>query len=610
MKSDYSKNVTKKPFFLEFGYSIGNFRIYSYSPKTKKRHTVTNADIGTSNSITVTIINDDQAVIGLACEDVIEGDSGTPKMVFTITMDKEVDVPVTVLFSANTGGATAGVDFRPRSERVAVTTAGTPFEVDIIPDNLAENKEFIMGGMQKRLMEASGRNVIFRNNVNGFIYIYGILNDDFAPVASDDGVYQVTEDGSLTIGASVGLLINDTDQDDGEGPAHLTAVLKSSPTHGTLALKSDGGFIYTPNPDFFGSDSFTYAASDGSNESPAKTVRIEVTEQIDIAVGVDVLQNPIIAGGDDLDVFRVTVTNHGPSHATDLRLVQNERFPEFITVTSAVATAGLYDRGLWQLDLAENASATLTLTIQAGADVPSGSGVLPFGFSFRAARQPETNPSNNTPNTSISIISAADTGTAIDVAPQVDFQSGLFVSKVTVTNQNSEAIPAFRLFVRNLPQDTRVYNAHGTRSFGPMLAQLPYLLHNRSLASGASVTLSVEFFRPSLDPNFSPQYEIELLPVPETEPASATTGIPVTRNQRLSNGDHLIEIAAIPGAVYAVEYSHDMTVWTRVVPSITAPANRLQWIDNGPPKTESHPTTVSSRYYRFVLISSPGPIAP
>ena len=232
--------------------------------------------------------------------------------------------------------------------------------------------------------------------------------------------------------------------------------------------------------------------------------------------------------------------------------------------------------------------------------------MIPVSFSFRTARQLDINSANNAASASATIISATDTGIAITVAPEVELQSGLFVSKVTIINNNREPIPAFRLYIENLPDDVLVYNAHGTRAFGTPSVELPYLLYNRPLAAAASVTLSVEFFRPSLDPDFTPQYEIELLPVPETEPVSASGGIPVTRNQIISNSDYLIEIASTPGAVYAVEYSHDMTTWTRVVPSVTAPANRLQWIDNGPPKTASHPSTVPARYYRFVLISSPG----
>ena len=551
-----------------------------------------------------TILNDDQAIITLTGADIVEGDSGTPTMRFTATMDKEVDVPVTALISATTNGATAGVDFRSKSERVTLTTAGAPFEVEIIPDNLAEKTEFILGTLQKKYVEASGRNVILRNGVNGFLLSYGILNDDFAPIALEDGPYEMAEDGTLTISATLGPLANDTDQDD--GPAHLSAVRKSGPAHGQLTLNPDGSFFYTPVRNFFGADSFTYAASDGTNQSLTKTVRLNITEQTDLAVGVDLLQSPLVAGGDALEVFRVTVTNHGPSNATGVTLARNTLLPSGITIISATPSAGTCSGGLWSLDLAENARATLTVTVQAGPGATGGTHVVPLGFAVTATNQPEVNPANSAAAASASIIHAKDTGTAITVAPQVDLQSGLFVSKVTVTNHNSEPIPAFRLYVNNLPGDVWVYNAHGTRAIGTPPAMVPFLLQNRPLAADASLTLAIEFFRPSLDPDFTPHYEIELLPVPESEPASATSGIPVTRNQRLSNGDYLIEIASIPGAVYAVEYSHDMTAWTRVVPSVTAPANRLQWIDNGPPKTASHPSTAPARYYRFVLIRHPG----
>jgi hypothetical protein len=32
-----------------------------------------------------------------------------------------------------------------------------------------------------------------------------------------------------------------------------------------------------------------------------------------------------------------------------------------------------------------------------------------------------------------------------------------------------------------------------------------------------------------------------------------------------------------------------------------APANRVQWIDDGPPKTVSHPTNAMARFYRVRL---------
>jgi hypothetical protein len=43
-----------------------------------------------------------------------------------------------------------------------------------------------------------------------------------------------------------------------------------------VTLGDDGSFSYTPDPDFNGSDSFTYHASDGNLDSDTATVNIEV----------------------------------------------------------------------------------------------------------------------------------------------------------------------------------------------------------------------------------------------------------------------------------------------------------------------------------------------
>ncbi|MDW8069689.1 MAG: Ig-like domain-containing protein [Anaerolineae bacterium] len=95
------------------------------------------------------------------------------------------------------------------------------------------------------------------------------VND--APTAQAD-LYTLNEDTQLTVQAS-GVLGNDSDI---EGDT-LTAVLVSGPAHGTLTLNQDGSFTYTPNPDFFGTDSFKYKAYDGQLYSDEVTVTINVT---------------------------------------------------------------------------------------------------------------------------------------------------------------------------------------------------------------------------------------------------------------------------------------------------------------------------------------------
>lgn len=78
-----------------------------------------------------------------------------------------------------------------------------------------------------------------------------------AATAIDD-TYDVTEDMVLTIGAASGLLINDTDPD-GDS---LRAALVQAPANGRVTVNPDGSFVYVPNANFYGTDTFTYTTTD------------------------------------------------------------------------------------------------------------------------------------------------------------------------------------------------------------------------------------------------------------------------------------------------------------------------------------------------------------
>lgn len=93
------------------------------------------------------------------------------------------------------------------------------------------------------------------------------------PVANDDA-YTTDEDVPLVITAS-GVLNNDTDVD---GTVE-EAVLGTGPSNGTLMLNDNGSFTYTPDENFFGSDSFTYRAiDDGDQFSDLATVSLTINE--------------------------------------------------------------------------------------------------------------------------------------------------------------------------------------------------------------------------------------------------------------------------------------------------------------------------------------------
>jgi VCBS repeat-containing protein len=110
-------------------------------------------------------------------------------------------------------------------------------------------------------------------NVRDVNSVPSVQNDDYA----------VDEDGTLTIDALAGVLANDMDVE----MTPLTAAVASAPANGTLALAEDGSFVYTPNANFFGTDTFTYRASDGVNNSPPALVTITVRSVNDLPVAMD-----------------------------------------------------------------------------------------------------------------------------------------------------------------------------------------------------------------------------------------------------------------------------------------------------------------------------------
>ena len=102
------------------------------------------------------------------------------------------------------------------------------------------------------------------------------------PVAEDDPDYVTSEDVELNETAP-GVLGNDTDADGDP----LTAVQNSSTSDGDLTLRADGSFDYDPDANFCGSDSFTYHANDGTDDSNVALVTITVTCVNDAPVAVD-----------------------------------------------------------------------------------------------------------------------------------------------------------------------------------------------------------------------------------------------------------------------------------------------------------------------------------
>jgi hypothetical protein len=91
------------------------------------------------------------------------------------------------------------------------------------------------------------------------------------PHAEND---EAATDENTTI--SIDVLANDSDPD---GDI-LSIVSATDGAHGTTRVNADGTITYTPNEDFFGTDSFSYTISDGNGGENTATVRVEIDEDI------------------------------------------------------------------------------------------------------------------------------------------------------------------------------------------------------------------------------------------------------------------------------------------------------------------------------------------
>jgi hypothetical protein len=178
-------------------------------------------------------------------------------------------------------------------------------------------------------------------------------------------------------------------------------------------------------------------------------------------------------------------------------------------------------------------------------------------------------------------------------------QTGLFYQTVQVSNPLVVPFAALRLWVEldasSLARGVQVWNATD-RSNG-----VPYLSYNASLAPGQSVDLQVEYYVPDRRTLPNPVFRTQVVALePPFEPGGTALGF--VRQVPLADDLFLVEFSTTLGRRYYVQYSSDMTNWKTALPAVMGTGSRVQWIDNGPPKTESLPSSESSRFYRIILL--------
>jgi uncharacterized repeat protein (TIGR01451 family) len=238
------------------------------------------------------------------------------------------NVTIDLVQDLNTNGF-ADVGEPLASSTLTDSSGGYSF-AGVIPGRYVVRENDLFGYLSTADAQAPNDNQVALNITSGLVtngidfldYFTGNNPGNDAPVAANDS-YSTSEDTVLNVNAP-GVLNNDTDVD---GDA-LSAILVVGPAHGTLNLNTNGSFSYSPAPNYFGSDSFTYRAFDGTTNSGIATVFLSVNSVNDAPVAADdsyaigkngtlavsapgVLSNDLDIDGDALVSLKISNPAHG-----------------------------------------------------------------------------------------------------------------------------------------------------------------------------------------------------------------------------------------------------------------------------------------------------------
>ena len=178
---------------------------------------------------------------------------------------------------------------------------------------------------------------------------------------------------------------------------------------------------------------------------------------------------------------------------------------------------------------------------------------------------------------------------------KLNFQTGFYEQIARVFNPTPFTLSAVGVLAYNMPTAWRLQNASFTNG-------VPGVLYNQPLASGASTNVTLKYFLgPGASTNASPTL-VAIEMSPGGIASAVGTPVRIIRQLVLADGSFLINFATVSGATYFVLYSDDMVTWKTSAAPVYGTGFTAQWIDYGPPATDSLPSTHSARFYRVVSV--------
>jgi gliding motility-associated-like protein len=261
-------------------------------------------------------------------------------------------------------------------------------------------------------------NITDLTNLTSNTATISIQVSDQAPTAVDDAA-TTNEDQAIDIQ----VLDNDTDPQSNIDAGSVTITI--APLNGTASPNPDGTVTYTPNPDYFGGDSFSYTVCDETDYcdeakvtitiNPINDAPVAVTDDVTLAedspVLIRVLNNDydVDNTNDELTLTIVTQPQHGTAQLVSEPIGIQYTPDENYFGTDLLVYRITDPDGLW-----DQATVNLTITWVNDAPLPGNDQFGPISMAGETLDviENDSDPDNNLDPSSLTIAEAPTHGTA------------------------------------------------------------------------------------------------------------------------------------------------------------------------------------------------------
>ncbi|GGA24995.1 hypothetical protein GCM10011498_27540 [Amylibacter cionae] len=361
----------------------------------------------------------------------------------------------------------------------------------------------------------------------------------------------VAEDNDLT-GT---LLATDVEGDS------LVFALETDAANGAVTVASDGGFIYKPAANFFGTDSFSYSVIDGNGGTVTKTVVVEVASVNDAPVLVGTVADAVIneadgAFGFDLSSYASDVETTDLDYSL-VSLINADTGRAVQVGTAFTGSVFSFDPSELALGAGEVFNGIMTFKADDGSGTANSSVSMSFDLTVNGSDDPTPINTNNAPVAQDAEIRKGDIDPIVidlnELASDEDAGTVLTFGNIAISGSGRDGTVEYTLVDGVLTIDPAQFNIVPDEETGvaPEIAlEISYEVND---GEGKANSFDTGIIQLTIEDGAGPEEEVD---TPNNQPVFTDTVV----DENATNRDIVIDLAALASDADLDDLSFGVTI--------------------------------------------------